>query len=144
MRRIVPVLFIVLLVLLPLPPLFTDGDCNAEFERTSSALEHLRSEVLTLSAAISYLAQHHMTYSTISPQRCEDAPPPEVEVCPGGPILRLAVPVQNLVCHYYRDPTIRLQLGYNRHEQLVRMQTDMNPFHFKKLPLLGIEVDWAK
>jgi hypothetical protein len=144
LRRIAPTILVILVLLLPLPPLFTAGACTAEFEQATGDFERVKVELLTLSTATAYLSAHHMAYGTVSPERCELSPPRDVEVCPGGPILIVAVPVKNRICRYYRDPTIRQQLAFNRTEQLVRLQTDMNPFHFLKLPLLGIEVDWAK
>jgi hypothetical protein len=104
----------------------------------------LRSELLTLSRATSYLSAHHMAYATVSPERCELSPPRDVRVCPGGPILIVAVPVVNRICHYYRDPMIRQQLGFNHAEQLVHLQTDMNPFHYLKVPFLNVDLNWAK
>jgi hypothetical protein len=68
----------------------------------------------------------------------------QVDVCPGGPLLLVAVPVKNRVCRFYRDSSIRMQLGYNKLQQLVRMQTDMNPYHMLKLPMFAYELDWAK
>lgn len=144
MRRLVPTIFVLLVLLAPLPALFTNGACTAEFERASSDLERLRSAVLTLSAATSYLSAHHMDYATVSPERCERSPPRDVQVCPGGPIIIVAVPVENRICRYYRDPTIRQQLGFNRAGQLVRLQTDMNPFHYLRVPFLDTQVSWAR
>jgi hypothetical protein len=144
MRRIAPTVFIILVLLLPIPPLFTAGACTAEFEQASGDFERLRGELLTVGTAVAYLSAHHMAYGTVSPERCELSPPRDVEVCPGGPILIVEVPVRNRVCRYYRDATIRQQLGFNRTEQLVRLQSDMNPFHFLKVPYLDIEVDWAR
>ncbi len=144
MRRVAPTLLVILVLLLPLPPLFTAGACTAEFEQASGTFERSKNELLTLNTAIAYLSAHHMTYGTVSPERCELSPPRDVEVCPGGPILIIAVPVKNRICRYYRDATIRQQLSFNRAEQLVRLQTDMNPFHFLNVPFLNIEVAWAK
>ena len=144
MRRIIPPLFLVLVLSLPLPPLFTRGACTAEFDAESAAFASIKGELLTLRAAGAYLSAHQMPYATVSPERCEEAPPRDVEICPGGPILLLSVPVKNRICRYYRDPTIRHQLGFNHSEQLVHIQTDMNPFHFRKLPFLDFELDWAK
>ena len=144
MRRIAPTILVILVLLLPLPPLFTSGACTAEFEQASGNFERVKDELLTLSVATAYLSAHHFEYGTVSPERCELSPPRDVEVCPGGPILIVAVPVKNQICRYYRDATIRQQLSFNHAEQLVRLQTDMNPFHFLKVPFLNIEVDWAK
>jgi hypothetical protein len=144
LRRIAPTILVILVLLLPLPPLFTAGACTREFEQTTGDFERLKDELLTLSTATAYLSAHHIPYGTVSPERCEQSPPRDVVVCPGGPILIVAVPVKNRICRYYRDSTIRQQLGFNRTEQLVRLQTDMNPFHFLKVPFLSIEVAWAK
>ncbi|MBV9343367.1 MAG: hypothetical protein JOZ03_00070 [Gammaproteobacteria bacterium] len=144
MRRLVPVVFLIVVLLAPLPPFFTNGACTAEFEQASSTFQQMRGEMRTLSAATDYLTAHHMPYATVTQERCEQAPPRDVEYCPGGPILVLSVPVRNVVCRYYRDATIRQQFGFNGHQQLVHLQTDMNPFRFRKLPFLDIELDWGK
>jgi hypothetical protein len=52
--------------------------------------------------------------------------------------------VKNRVCRFYRDSSIHLQLGFNSAEQLVRMQTDMNPYRMLKLPALRVEVYWGR
>jgi hypothetical protein len=62
-------------------------------------------------------------------------------VCTGGPLLLAAVPVRNNVCHYYRDSTISVQLGFNALQQSARIQTDMKPDH--RLRLFGRAIDWA-
>jgi hypothetical protein len=67
-----------------------------------------------------------------------------VEVCSGGRTLLVSLPVTNRVCRFYRDSSIHLQLGFNSTEQLVRMQTDMNPYRMLKLPALGLEVYWGR
>jgi hypothetical protein len=85
-----------------------------------------------------------MPYQVLSAERCERAPPRKVEVCSGGPTLLVSVPVKNRVCRFYRDSSIHLQLGFNSTEQLVRMQTDMNPYRMLKMPALGLEVDWGR
>jgi hypothetical protein len=144
MRRVIPPIFVLLVLLAPIPPFFTRGACTQEFEQASSALEGLKGELLTVSAAIAYLSAHHLQYERVSSERCERSPPRDVVLCPGGPILIIPVPVKNLTCRYYRDTTIRQQLGFNSAEQLVHMQTDMNPFHFGKIPFLDLEVSWGK
>jgi len=140
MRRFVPAIFILLVLLAPLPPLFTRGACTAEFEQASSAIEQLKSELHTLSAANAYLMAHQIPYGTVSPERCQRSPPRDVVVCPGGPILIIAVPVRNRVCLHYRDATIRQQSGYNDREQLVRPALSWN---FEKLRLHSYGVPCA-
>jgi hypothetical protein len=67
-----------------------------------------------------------------------------VEVCPGGPLLLVEIPVKNRICHYYRDDSVHVQLGYNVRLQLVHLQTDMTPYHTLKSRFLGIELNWGK
>jgi hypothetical protein len=124
-----------------LPPFFTHGACTAEFDAVGRLLENGRPEVLTLSAAQRYLDAHALAYRVISAERCESAPPlRDVETCPGGPLLLGAVPVKDRICRYYRDGTVRFQLGFNTRLQLVHIQTDMNPYGIMRLPLFGLEL----
>jgi len=143
MSRIVTVLLVVGAIALGLPPFFTDGACTAEFDAASAAVQRMRPEIGTVSLARPYLESHVMSYQVVPPERCESWARREEYVCPGGPVFLIAVPVKNKVCRYYRDDSIRIQFGFNGKQQLVRIQTDMKPFKFLKLPH-GVEVDWAK
>jgi hypothetical protein len=127
-----------------LPPFFTRGACTAEFDGVSDGVQRARPELLTLSDAERYLAAHGVTYQLLTAERCESAAPPEVVSCPGGPLLLGVVPVRNAVCRYYRDANVRVQLGFNSRSQLVRIQTDMNPYKILRVPLLDVELDLAK
>jgi len=126
-----------------LPPFFTHGACTAEFDATAGQLEAARPELLTLKTAQQYLSAHALAYRLISAERCESAPLRDVDSCPGGALLMGAVPVANRICRYYRDGSVRFQLGFNAHEQLVRIQTDMNPYGKLRLPLIG-ELELSK
>ena len=127
-----------------LPPFFTHGACTAEFEAAGDALEHQRARMGTLERAEDYLKSRALSFKILTAERCSAAPPRDVEVCPGGPMLLVRLPVKNATCRYYRDDTIRLQIGFNKQEQLVHLQTDMNPYRMLKIPLIDLEVDWAK
>lgn len=126
-----------------LPPFFTHGACT-EFDAVADLLEHARPQLLTLPEAQRYLSAHALPYRVISAERCESAPLRDVETCPDGPLLLGAVPVKERICHYYRDGTVRFQLGFNSRSQLVRIQTDMNPYRILRLPLFGVELYLAK
>ena len=143
MSRIVAVLLVVGVTALMLPPFFTGGACTAEFDAASEVVQRMRPEVGTVALVRPYLESHMMTYSVVPPDRCEPWARRYDSVCPGGPVFLIAVPVKNQVCRYYRDDSIRIQLGFNRAQQLTRIQTDMKPFKFLKLPH-GVEIDWAK
>jgi hypothetical protein len=127
-----------------LPPFFTHGACTAEFDAVSRAVDNARPALATLDGARAWLAAQSMPFRELSAEACRFTRMAEIEVCPGGPLLLVSVPVKNRVCHYYRDSSIRLQLGFNKTQQLVRMQTDMNPYHMLKLPGFAFELDWAK
>jgi hypothetical protein len=144
MRGVVITLLIVGAVIALLPPFFTQGACTSEFDAASGAFERQRPELATLTRAQAYLADHAMTYRVLTAERCESSPPRDVDVCPGGPLLLVKLPIKNRICRYYRDDSVRLQLGFNASLQLVRIQSDMNPFRMLKLPMLNLEVDWAK
>ncbi len=144
MRALVIVLAVVGLWLALLPPFFTHGACDAEFAEATALLERARPQLLTFSAARSFLAASGLPFQVLSAQTCEDAPPREVEVCAGGPALLSGVPVKNRVCRLYRDDRTHLQLGFNESGQLVRIETDMKPAHFLKVPFTEVRLDWAR
>jgi hypothetical protein len=100
-----------------MPPFFTHGACTAEFGAAGEAVQRARPALATLGQAQAYLTSQSMPYQVLSAERCERAPPREVEVCSGGPTLLVS---------------------------LVRMQTDMNPYRMLKLPALGVEVYWGR
>jgi hypothetical protein len=127
-----------------IPPFFTHGACTAEFDAVSDAVQRARPELLSLADAERYLTARGIGYRLLSAERCETAAPPDVVSCPGGPLLLGTVPVRNAVCRYYRDTSVRVQLGFNARSQLVRIQTDMNPYRILRLPLLDTELDLAK
>jgi hypothetical protein len=134
---------VVLAVAAALPPFFTHGACTQEFDAAGSLLEQARPELLRLTGAQQFLIAHGLGYRLISAERCESAPPREVESCPGGALLLGIVPVRNPICRYYRDNNVHFQLGFNTREQLVRIQTDMNPYRRLPIPFYG-ELDLSK
>jgi hypothetical protein len=144
MRGVVITSLIIAGVLVLLPPFFTRGACTAEFDAASDEIERARSQMASLELAETYLRSRTLPYSVLSAQRCESFPPPGVESCPGGPLLLVEIPIKNRVCRYYRDDSVHVQLGYNQWRQLVRLQTDMNPYHTLKSSLLGLELNWGK
>jgi hypothetical protein len=144
LRKIATGVLLVLGALALVPPFFTHGACTAEFEAASDALEHQRPRMGTLERAEDYLKSQALSFKILTAERCSLSPPRDVEVCPGGPMLLVKLPVKNATCRYYRDDTIRLQIGFNKQAQLVHLQTDMNPYRMLKIPLIGLEVDWAR
>jgi len=142
-RILIWVLFVGFWVALT-PPLFTHGACTAEFDAFAGEIERDRPSIVTLDAAESYLASRKIPYQLVTAERCERSPPREVVGCTGGPIVLAAMPIRNRVCRIYRDDRILLQLGFNRALLLVRIETDMKPYHLLKSETLGFEIDWGK
>jgi hypothetical protein len=134
---------VALAVAAALPPFFTRGACTQEFDAAGALLEQARPQLLSLTAAQRFLVAHGLGYRLVSAERCESAPLREVESCPGGPLLLGVVPVKNLICRYYRDNNVRFQLSFNNHEQLVRIQMDMDPYRRLRIPFYG-EVELSK
>ena len=127
-----------------LPPLFTHGACTEEFDVVSNRLEAARSELLTLPAARAFLAAHGLGYQALTARQCATFHPADVETCPSGVLLIGAVPVKGRVCRWYRDDSVRFQLGFNTAEQLIHIQTDMRPYRILKFPMTEFEIDVAK
>ncbi len=127
------------------PPFLTGGSCTAEFNGVTDFYQGVRGELATLAQAQDYLRAAALPYRVVSPERCDSFPTrDEVIVCPGGPVLVIALPVKDWVCRYYRDPTIRLQLGFNARRQLVHLQTDMHPYGIVRLKPSRFELYWAR
>ncbi len=144
MRHILIPALIAAVWLALLPPFFTHGACTAEFEAANAELARVRPELGTLESAEAYLRFHAIPHQILTAERCESAPPREVESCPGGPTLLAAIPVKDRICSIYRDDRVRVQLGFNSHLQLVRLQTDMKPYRVLKSETLGFELVWGK
>ena len=144
-RNVLVGLVIIGVLLAFVPPFLTRGRCTAEFDAVAGAWEGLRAEFAELPRAQAYLSARALPYRLLPAERCDSVTTrEEVIVCPGGPVLLIALPVHNPVCRYYRDRTIRLQLGFNTRQQLVHVQTDMHPYGILRLQLLGWEIYWAR
>jgi hypothetical protein len=144
MRSVFLTVLVTIAIAALLPPVFTRGACTAEFDAVGAMLEQARPQLLTLASAQQYLASHALAFQMLSAERCESSPPPDVVSCPSGPLLLGAVPVRNRICRFYRDPSVRFQLGFNPRSQLIAIQTDMNPYRIMKMQALGLEIDLAK
>ena len=127
-----------------LPPLFTHGACTEEFNAVGNRLETAKPELLTLTAARAFLAAQGLNYQALTAHQCHTIHPADVETCPPGVLLIGAVPVKDRVCRWYRDDSVRFQLGFNETEQLIHIQTDMRPYRIMKLPITDFEIDVAK
>jgi hypothetical protein len=144
-RKLLVGLLIIGVLLAFVPPFLTRGSCTAEFDAVTDAWNGIRAEFATLARAEAYLRARAQPYRLLPAERCDSFPTREdVIVCPGGAVLLIALPVRNPVCRYYRDRSIRLQLGFNTRQQLVHVQTDMHAYGILRLRLVGFELYWAR
>jgi hypothetical protein len=141
-RTALLILALILFWLALLPPFFTDGECSAEFALATERMHAARPALGTLEQAQAYLRSQALPFELVSAERCESWP--GIEACAGGPVILASFPVHNRICRLYRDDAIRVQLGFNSFQQLVRTETDMSPYRMLRLPLLGIEFDWGR
>lgn len=140
MRRVFIALVVLALIAGYLLPFFTQGACTAEFDAVGNLLEGSRQQLLTLPQAQEFLKAHGLAFEALSPERCASWHPRDAVECPSGMLLFGVVPVVNKVCRYYRDDSVRFQLAYNNHSQLIHIQTDMNPYRILKLPFGNYEL----
>ena len=120
-----------------LPPFFTHGACDAEFQlvRTEVASNHSAFDSVEL--AKSFWQSKTIPVSVLSPEQCRHSILRFIDSCGPGPLVYVAVPVKNSVCRFYRDDSVTVQLGYDEHGQLERVETDMQPSKSLQLPFLG-------
>ncbi len=144
MRTILVWMLILIGIAAFFPPFFTHGACSAEFDAVGNLLERARPQLLTQAQAQEFLEAHAMAYVALTAGSCESRHPPDVLECPSGVLLFGVVPVKDPICRFYRDTNVRFQLGYNNHSQLIRIQTDMNPYRILRVPIWGFELDVAK
>jgi len=140
--RLVAVLALLWLALLP--PLFTHGACDAEFDRVGSQVEKDRTALASPRLAQAYWASRQVPVRVISSEECRMSRLPFIEACGPGELLYVSVPMQNRVCRFYRDSHITVQLQYDGLGRLSQLRTDMKPFKFLPLPLLGVTLNWAR
>jgi hypothetical protein len=142
MIRIFLVLALVWLLLLP--PFFTDGACTAEFNQVARQIQDHRPLLASSASAQAYWNSLHIPVQVISADGCRVVKPRFVSSCGSGDLLVIAVPIQNKVCHFYRDSDVRIQLEYDAHSRLVQLQADMKPFKYFSFPWLGLNLYWGK
>jgi len=131
-------------VLVMLPPFFTHGTCQAEFEAASALVEHAQGGLATASRAESYLNEQGISYRIAEPPPCPAGARLDSLSCPEGPKVFASIPVKDRICRFYRDDAIRVRLDFNAHRQLIRIQTDMRPFRAYRIGLLGLDLYWAR
>jgi len=138
-------LVIALIWLAALPPFFTDGACTAEFDRVARQIQDNRATFTSSSAATqAYWTSQDARVQAISAARCRITKPRFVDTCGPGDLIYVTVPIQNKVCHYYRDSSVRIQFQYDDKGRLRQLEADMDPFKVFSIPWLGIKWYWGK
>jgi hypothetical protein len=127
-----------------LPPFFTDGACTAEFDQVSRQIQENKAAFSSPLSAQQYWYAQHLPVQVIAADRCRVSRPRFVDVCGPGDLIYVAVPIQNKVCHFYRDSSVRIQFQYDDRGRLRRFQADMDPFKLFSIPWLGIKLYWGK
>jgi len=145
MRSVLLLAVLIVALVALLPPFFTHGACTAEFDAVSTQFERAKGrELSTASRVQAYLNAQAIPYQVTEAPPCVARSPTDILSCPAGPKILAAVPVKNLVCRFYRDDSIRVQLEFNNHRQLTRIQTDMKPYRIYNLALFNLEIYWAR
>ena len=129
-----------------MPPFFTHGACEAQFEEEMAIVKANRKELTSPELANHYWSSRAVPAYTYSSEQCRRSAVGMrfVDGCGPGPLVYAAVPVKNSICRFYRDSSVTVQLVYNADSQLVRIQTDMAPFKQFDLPFLSKPVYWGK
>jgi hypothetical protein len=142
MIRVLVAIALVWLVLMP--PFFTDGACTAEFDNVARRIQENKPSLVSFASAREYWNSAHVSVQEISAAQCRVSRPRFVDSCGPGDLLYVAVPIQNKVCHFYRDSDVRVQLKYDDRGRLRQLQADMKPFKYFSFPWLGVKLYWAK
>jgi hypothetical protein len=125
-----------------LPPFFTHGECDAEFQQERAEVASNQSAFTSVALARSYWLSKAVPFSVLSPDQCRHVVAKFVDSCGPGPLIYVAVPVKNRICRFYRDDSVTVQLGYDEHGRLDRVETDMKPSKSLTLPFVGT-LYWA-
>jgi hypothetical protein len=127
-----------------IPPFFTNGACEAEFDREVAEVASSHGAFASPEQARSYWQSKGVPVSIVSADQCGRVMLKFVDNCGSGPMVYAAVPVKSGVCRFYRDDSIIVQLGYDKLGRLERVETDMKPSRSLTLPFVGKTLYWAK
>jgi hypothetical protein len=127
-----------------LPPFFTHGACETEFDEEVAEVASNHGAFGSPDLARSYWQSKAVPFSILSADQCRHRILKFVDGCGPGALVYATVPVKNRVCRFYRDESITVQLGYDDHGRLQRVETDMMPFKSLQLPFISKTLYWAK
>jgi hypothetical protein len=128
-----------------LPPFFTAGACDAEFNRVATAMTDDRQALASPElAAVYFWRTFGLPVRLISAAECRRSKPGFVDACGAGDLVYVKVPIHDLVCRIYRDSAIQVRVQYDEHGRLQRLQPEMKPYRVLHLPWLGIDWFWGR
>jgi len=127
-----------------LPPLFTHGACDAEFDQEVAMVAASHAEFATPDLAKRFWDSQAVPASVLTVDQCRHRFLKFVDNCGPGVLVYAAAPVRNRICHFYRDDSITVQLNYDMRNHLARVETDMKPSKSLHLPWLDRTFYWGK
>jgi hypothetical protein len=127
-----------------LPPFFTDGACTAEFNSVYRQIQDNKAAFASPASALQYWQAQNVRVQVVTSERCNVSRPRFVDVCGPGDLLYVKVPIQNKVCHYYRDSSVRVQFQYDGGGRLRQFDAEMDPYKYVSIPWTQIKFYWAK
>jgi hypothetical protein len=127
-----------------LPPFFTDGACTAEFNKVSRQIGDNEAAFASPASALQYWQSQNLPVQVVTSERCHVSRPRFVDVCGPGDLLYVKIPIQNKICRYYRDSSVRVQFQYDGGGRLRQFDAEMDPYKYFSIPWTGIKFYWAK
>lgn len=127
-----------------MPPFFTNGACNAEFEAFSQKFRAEDPAFRKVKSAIDRLTAEGISHQVVTAEACRQVKPRFLDACPSGALIRAEVPVKNWVCSVYRDGNIRLTLVFNEKGWLEQFGGEMKPAKFFLIPVLEYRLYWGR
>jgi hypothetical protein len=134
--------FMLLLWVALMPPLFTQGQCSAEYQAFTASMQKNMPRLGTPDAARRFLESQHLPYRLLSAEQCRRGGLRAIEHCSSGSTVYAEASVRNPICRIYRDDTMRVALHYDLRNRLHRIEFYMAPVKFLPLPWGG-QIDWA-
>ena len=127
-----------------MPPFFTGGACNREFEQVSANLNKSAAKLQSPQSATAWWAEQGVPHQVITPESCRQSKPRFLQHCPVGTLVHAEVPVQNRVCRTYRDANIRISLTYTDQGRLAGVAADMKPDKYLRIPGAEWRLYWGR
>lgn len=127
-----------------MPPFFTGGACNREFEQVSARLNQHAARIATLDSAVGWWTEQGVPHQVITRDACREVKLRFLQHCPAGTLVHAEVPVENLICRVYRDANIRIGLHYTDKGRLAQIAADMKPDKYLRVPGVEWRLYWGR